>query len=230
MSARLAIAVSISGALHLAVAAALITMPTRPLGEPPEQWVGITVVFSSGGGGEQVGEAAPNAAPAETEPALAEAAVPDATPEAPVPEPSPVQTAALPLPPPPPAPPRTSPVPPGTASGAVAAPAAKPASAGAMLTAGLLDAATPASVGRKVDPVVPREARLYRWQGTVLLAVTVSPEGVPSQVEIVRSSGHALLDRSAIEAMWQWRFDPARRGGVPVEERVAIPITFRIVD
>ncbi|WP_019014372.1 energy transducer TonB [Elioraea tepidiphila] len=231
MSARLAIAVSVSGALHLAVAAALITMPTRPLGEPPEQGVGITVVFSSGGGGEQVGEAAPDAAPAETEPALAEAAVPAAAPEAPVPEPPPVESAALPLPPPPPrAPPRASPAPPGTASEAVAAPAAEPASAGAMPTAGLLDAAMPASVGRRVDPVVPREARLYRWQGTVLLAVTVSPEGVPSLVEIMRSSGHALLDRSAIEAMWQWRFDPARRGGVPVEERVAIPITFRIVD
>lgn len=228
MSLRLAIAVSVSGALHLAVAAALIAVPTRHLDQPPERGIGIAVVFSSGGGGEQVGEAVPDAAPAETDAAPAEAARPDATPEAPVPEPPPAQTAALPLPPP--SPPRAAPAPPGTAPEAVAAPGADPAHASAAPTAGLLDAAMPASVGRKVDPVVPREARLYRWQGTVLLAVTVSPEGVPSLVEIVRSSGHALLDRSAIEAMWQWRFDPARRGGVPVEERIAIPITFRIVD
>jgi protein TonB len=230
-SLRLAIAVSVSGALHLAVAAALIAVPTRHLDQPPEQGVGITVVFSSGGGGERAGEAMPDAAPAETDVAPAETARPDATPEAPVPAPSPVQTAALPLPPPPPpAPPRASPAPPGSASEAGTAPATELASAGAAPTAGLLDAAMPASVGRRVDPVVPREARLHRWQGTVLLAVTVSPEGVPSLVEVVRSSGHALLDRSAIEAMWQWRFDPARRGGVPVEERIAVPITFRIVD
>jgi protein TonB len=85
-------------------------------------------------------------------------------------------------------------------------------------------------VGRRVDPVVPVEARRARMQGTVVLAVTISPEGVPSAVDVVRSSGHFLLDRAAQEALWQWRFDPARRGGVPVEERIAIPISFRIVD
>ena len=64
----------------------------------------------------------------------------------------------------------------------------------------------------------------------MVLAVTISPEGVPAVVEVVQSSGYPLLDRSAIEAMWQWRFQPARRAGEPVEERIAIPITFRIVD
>jgi protein TonB len=231
VSARLVVAATVSGALHLAAAAALIAVPLRHLDEPSEQGVGIAVVFSAGGGGEETGEAVPDAAPADTEPALAEAVAPDAGPEAPVPEPAPRHIAALPLPPPPPpAPPRASPAPPGTGSEAVAAPGAEPAAAGATPTAGLLDAVVPASVGRRVDPVVPREARLNRWQGTVVLAVTVSPEGVPAAVVVQRSSGYALLDRAAVEAMWQWRFDPARRGGVAVEERIAIPITFRIVD
>lgn len=229
MSTRLAVAVSVSGALHLAVAAALITVPVRQLDEPPEQGIGIEVVFSTGGGGALVGEAMPDALPAEPA-APVETAEPDAASEAPPPQPPSAQTASLPLPPPPPAPPRPAPAPPGASSQGSGTPGADPAPADAAPTAGLLDAAIPAAVGRKVDPVVPREARLNRWQGTVLLAVTVSPEGVPALVEIVRSSGHALLDRSAIEAMWQWRFDPARRGGVPVEERIAIPITFRIVD
>jgi protein TonB len=230
MSGRLAIAVSVSGALHLAVAAALIAVPTRPLEEPPARGIGIEVVFSAGGGGEQVGEVVPDARLAEpAEPALpdvADAPPPEPLPE-PLPAPPPAQSAALPLPPP--APPRPPPVPPGTGSRISASAGAGPQSAVAP-TAGLLDAAIPTSIGRKVDPVVPREARLNRWQGTVLLAVTVSPEGVPSLVELLRSTGYPLLDRAAIEAMWQWRFDPARRGGVPVEERVAIPITFRIVD
>jgi protein TonB len=228
VSARLVVAASVSGVLHLAAAAALIAVPMRHLDEPSERGVGIAVVFSAGGGGEETGEAVPDAAPADTEPAPAEAVAPGAGPEAPVPEPPPRHVAALPLPPP--APPRASPAPAGTGSEAVAAPGAEPTAAGATPTAGLLDAVVPASVGRKVDPVVPREARLNRWQGTVILAVTVSPEGVPAAVVVQRSSGYALLDRAAVEAMWQWRFDPARRGGVPVEERIAIPITFRIVD
>jgi protein TonB len=230
MSARLAVALSVSGALHLAVAAALISLPARQLEEPPEQGVGIEVVFSTGGGGAQRGEAVPEAVPAAAA-TPAEPAPPDVAdlhPPEPRSEPPPAQTAALPLPPP--APSRPAPAPSAAASMAAAAPSADPLAAAAAPTAGLLDAALPAAVGRKVDPVVPREARLNRWQGTVLLAVTVSPEGVPSGVEIVRSSGYALLDRAAIEAMWQWRFDPARRAGVPVEERIAIPITFRIVD
>lgn len=228
MSGRLAIAVSVSGALHLAVAAALITVPVRQLAEPTEQGIGITVLFSTGGGGAAVGNAVPDALPAEPA-APAETAEADATPEPP-PTPPPAATAALPLPPPLPPPARPAPVPPRPTAQGSGAFGAEPAPASAAPTSGLLDAAVPAAVGRKVDPVVPREARLNRWQGTVLLAVTVSPEGVPSRVEVLRSTGHTLLDRAAIEAMWEWRFDPARRGGVPVEERIAVPITFRIVD
>ncbi len=97
-------------------------------------------------------------------------------------------------------------------------------------TAGRLSATRPSSVGHKVDPAYPVEARRNRWQGTVVLAVTISPHGIPTAVEVARSSGYPLLDRSAVEAMWQWRFDPARRGGVAVEDRIAIPITFRLID
>jgi protein TonB len=97
-------------------------------------------------------------------------------------------------------------------------------------TAGRLLASREATVGRRVEPAWPIEARRARMQGTVVLAVTISPEGVPAAVDVLRSSGHFMLDRAAQEALWQWRFDPARRGGVPVEERIAIPITFRLTD
>jgi len=230
MSARLAVALSVSGALHVAVAAVLVAVPIRPLDQPPEQGVGIELVFSTGGG-SRVGEAVPEASPTERA-AAAGTAPPDAATAAPPPaprsQPPSAPAAALPLPPP--APPRPAPSASAAASVPAAAPRVDPVAAAAAPAAGPLDEAVPAAVWRKVDPAVPREARLHRWQGTVLLAVTVSPEGLPALVEIQRSSGHALLDRAAIEAMWQWRFVPARRGGVPVEERIAVPITFRIVD
>ncbi|QXM25468.1 TonB family protein [Elioraea tepida] len=143
----------------------------------------------------------------------------------------------LPLPPPPPPepPPRRAEARRSGQSPGATAPAASAWSRAAEESAGFGAAALaldtrPATVGRRVDPVVPLEARQRRIEGTVVLAVTVSAAGTPSAVDVLRSSGHLLLDRAAQEALWQWRFDPARRGGVPVEEQVAIPITFRIID
>lgn len=88
----------------------------------------------------------------------------------------------------------------------------------------------PARIHTKHDPVYPLEARRNRWQGTVLLAVTVSPEGHPIAVDVARSSGHLVLDEAAADAVRQWRFVSARRNGVAVEDRVAVPITFRLRD
>jgi protein TonB len=165
--------------------------------------------------------------------------VPPRTAEAPAP---PETASTLPRPPPPPPDPppprrdqaRADPPSPPSAQGPAPSPVVRgeadetaPFREG---SAAFLLATREATVGRRVDPVVPVEARRARMQGTVVLAVTISPEGVPSAVDVVRSSGHFLLDRAAQEALWQWRFDPARRGGVPVEERIAIPISFRIVD
>lgn len=193
---------------------------------------------------EAPGEVA--AAPVE-EDAPREEVTAEAPPAERVPEPAedarPFAEAALPLPPPsppePPPPPRQA-----IRAAAATAPAARgeapapPAPMGegeetriaSAATAGRLFATREATVGRRVDPVWPIEARQARMQGTVVLAVTISPEGVPAAVDVLRSSGHFLLDRAAQEALWQWRFDPARRGGVPVEDRVAIPITFRLID
>jgi protein TonB len=192
---------------------------------------------------------APGEAPAErvAEDAPAEEVIAEAPAEERVPRPDaappPAVTAALPLPPPPPPEP---PPPPREAARAAppSAPMARgeaatpPATTGeseetrmaSVATAGQLLATREATVGRRVEPVWPIEARRARMQGTVVLAVTISPEGVPAAVDVLRSSGHFLLDRAAQEALWQWRFDPARRGGVPVEERIAIPITFRLTD
>lgn len=188
--------------------------------------------------GERPSEAVAEAAPVEEVTADAPAAERSPAPE----DAPPFIAAALPLPPPPPpepppparSAPAASPPAPATARGEAERTAAARAEADASLpgtaTAGLLLATREATVGRRVDPVWPIEARRARMQGTVVLAVTISPEGVPAAVDVLRSSGHFLLDRAAQEALWQWRFDPARRGGVAVEERIAIPVTFRLTD
>lgn len=78
-------------------------------------------------------------------------------------------------------------------------------------------------------PRYPSAARRRGIEGTVVLEVLVSTAGLPARVAIARSSGSELLDGAALEAVERWRFRPARRGGAPVEGKVLVPITFRLV-
>jgi protein TonB len=64
----------------------------------------------------------------------------------------------------------------------------------------------------------------------VVLRVRVTAEGVGEAVVVEESSGHALLDRSALSAVRRWRFLSATRGGVAVAGEIAIPILFRLDD
>lgn len=205
--------------------------PPETAAAPPEQ--------TPEAPGEQQAEAQPE--PAVPEEVTAEAE-PEPAPARPADAPPPAAVSALPLPPPPPPEPppqateaRTPPQSPASAEGHQATRTPERSeteqeSAPQLGSAGFLFATRPSSVGYRVDPVVPVEARQLRMQGRVELVVTISPEGIPTEVDVFRSSGHFLLDRAAEEALWQWRFDPARRGGIPVEEKIVIPFTFRIVN
>jgi len=77
-------------------------------------------------------------------------------------------------------------------------------------------------------PHYPRLARQNRWEGTVRLRAMVTAGGDVKELTLERSSGHALLDRSALEGVLHWRFIPATRGGAPVACEVSIPVAFRL--
>lgn len=77
-------------------------------------------------------------------------------------------------------------------------------------------------------PAYPRSARRAGDQGTVVLRVLVSVDGMASRVELERSSGSASLDSAALDAVQRWRFVPARRGPTPVEAWVRVPVVFRL--
>ncbi len=77
-------------------------------------------------------------------------------------------------------------------------------------------------------PRYPESARFEGREGTVLLKVTVLPTGEVGEAVTERSSGHADLDRSAVEAVKKWTFSPARRGERPVIASVRIPVTFAL--
>jgi periplasmic protein TonB len=75
-------------------------------------------------------------------------------------------------------------------------------------------------------PLYPRVARESGWEGTVIIRTLITPDGVPSQVEIRKSCGHETLDLAAQEAIKRWKFQPAKDGNIPIAKWVDIPIKF----
>lgn len=78
------------------------------------------------------------------------------------------------------------------------------------------------------EPLYPREARKKGFQGEVVLKVEVLSNGLVGQVEVKQSSGHEILDRSALSAVKQWKFFPAKRGESTISSWVNIPIKFQL--
>ncbi len=76
-------------------------------------------------------------------------------------------------------------------------------------------------------PPYPPALLSRRVEGRVGLRVSVDAEGVPQEVEVCSSSGHAAFDRCAREwVLAHWRFYPARRGGVAVASVVRTQLEF----
>ena len=80
----------------------------------------------------------------------------------------------------------------------------------------------------KKDPEYSEEARKAKYQGTVLLSIEVSPNGLASNIKVVRSLGLGL-DEKAIEAVRQWKFKPGYKDGKPVTVAATIEVNFRLL-
>lgn len=77
-------------------------------------------------------------------------------------------------------------------------------------------------------PAYPAMSRRLGEEGKVVLRVFVEPAGRPNQIEIKASSGSPRLDQAAQEAVWRWKFIPARRGDEAVGAWVLVPIVFNL--
>lgn len=77
------------------------------------------------------------------------------------------------------------------------------------------------------DPEFSEEARKAKYQGTVLLWVTVGADGLARDIRIVRSVGMGL-DEKAVNAVKLWRFEPARKDGQAVAVQISVEVAFRL--
>ena len=82
---------------------------------------------------------------------------------------------------------------------------------------------------KSVDPIYSDQGRAARISGSVTVSLTVGTDGKPKNIRVVRGVGYGL-DEAAVDAVRQYRFNPAMLDGLPVESKIGVRVTFRIFD
>ncbi|NWB97026.1 TonB family protein [Pseudomonas gingeri] len=77
-------------------------------------------------------------------------------------------------------------------------------------------------------PAYPPVAARLRQEGVVTLRVHVQANGRPTEIQVFKSSGFDALDQSAVKAVNQWTFMPAKRGEVAIDGWVNVPLAFKL--
>jgi protein TonB len=80
---------------------------------------------------------------------------------------------------------------------------------------------------REVKAEYTDEARRKGMTGDVVLEIVVRRDGSVGDVSVLQGLG-AGLDQRAIAAVRQWRFDPARLRGAPVDVIVEVAVEFTL--
>ena len=81
----------------------------------------------------------------------------------------------------------------------------------------------------KVDPTYPRIAVASRVEARLTLSAIIDEQGRVVETELLAQAGPRLgfLD-AAVEAVQQWRYQPATVDGVPVRVRFTIVVAFEL--
>ena len=87
---------------------------------------------------------------------------------------------------------------------------------------------TPPRLITEVRPAYTPDALRRRIQGAVVLELIVTRDGRPSNIRVVRSLDGSGLDEQATIAASQWRFEPGRLAGAPVDVQVTVILDFAI--
>jgi protein TonB len=98
------------------------------------------------------------------------------------------------------------------------------------LLAGVGDVTNPKLIQEsKVEPEYPELARVARLEGNVILQAIIHADGTVGEVEVLRTNRPNMgFEDSAIEAVSQWRYEPALQNGRPVEVYFTVFVNFTL--
>lgn len=86
----------------------------------------------------------------------------------------------------------------------------------------------PSFVSRPVRPSYPRLAQKRGIEGVATYEVWLDEHGRQIKQILISSSGTAMLDQSALDAIKQWKFSPHIINGEALAHRVQIPVRFKL--
>jgi protein TonB len=98
------------------------------------------------------------------------------------------------------------------------------------------ESAAPASTGetrdailtRQVNPRYPTAAQRSGIEGWVEVDFTVGADGEVEGAKVAQAQPRHVFDRSALEAVNRWKFEPAMLNGKPVTSRLRRRIVFKL--
>ena len=85
---------------------------------------------------------------------------------------------------------------------------------------------TPAKLLKSAPPVYPAFAKTQRVSGDVKIDALIDAAGQVTTMKVV--SGPAVLYQAAMDALHQWRYQPASLDGKPVPMHLTVTIQFRL--
>jgi TonB family protein len=77
------------------------------------------------------------------------------------------------------------------------------------------------------EPEFSEVARKAGYQGTCVLSLIVGTDGRPSEIRVVHKLG-MQLDEKAIQALREWKFEPAQKDGKPVAVSIEVEFSFHL--
>ena len=98
------------------------------------------------------------------------------------------------------------------------------------LVAGVGDVTEPVRLSESyIEPVYPELARRARISTKVILQAVVLKDGTVSEVEVLLCKNPGMgFEEAAIDAVRQWRYEPATQNGKPVDVFFQINIDFNL--
>ncbi len=82
----------------------------------------------------------------------------------------------------------------------------------------------------RIEPQYPRQALIEGVSGYVVIEFTIEPDGSVSNPKILESQPRRMFDRSAVRAIYKWKFKPRIVDGKPVARRATQRLNFDLVN